>query len=187
MKSVIDSWDAVEAPAAPPLQPVQLDPRTSALLVLDLQNGNCNSERMPRCVDTLAGIGEFIGRARSQKILIVYSLTSKATPADIRPEVVPLPEEPIVRSGVDKFYNTDLADILQQAGCQTVVMVGTAAEGAILHTAAGAALRGYNLVVPVDGLSSSNLYAEQYTAWHLVNAPGTKKRTTLSRMDSISF
>jgi len=187
MNTVIDMWDAVEAPPAPTLRPVHLDPKTSALLVLDLQNGNCNSERRPRCVDSLAAIREFISRARSKSIPVVYSLTSKATADDIRPEVAPLPAEPIVKSSVDKFYNTELGEILQKAGVETVVIVGTAAEGAVLHTATGAALRGYNVVVPIDGLSSSNVYAEQYTAWHLVNAPGTKKRTTLTRMESISL
>ena len=187
MNTVIDMWDDVAPPPAPELRPVHLDPKSSALLVLDLQNGNCNSERRPRCVDSLTGIQELIGRARSKSMPVVYSLTSKATVGDIRQEVVPLPEEPVVKSSVDKFYNTELGEILQKAGVTTVVLIGTAAEGAILHTATGAVLRGYNVVVPVDGLSSSNVYAEQYTAWHLVNAPGTKKRTTLTRMETISL
>lgn len=187
MNTVIDIWDGIEPPPAPRLRPVQVDPKSSALLVLDLQNGNCNSERRPRCVDCLTGIREFIKTARSKSMLVIFSLTSKATTEDIRQEVVPLPEEPIVKSGVDKFYNTELEEILQRAGVKTVVLIGTAAEGAILHTATGATLRGYNVVVPVDGFSSSHVYAEQYTAWHLVNAPGTKKRTTLTRMDIFSF
>ena len=187
MNTVIDIWDDIEPPPAPQLQPVEIDPKSSALLVLDIQNGNCNSERRPRCVVCLTGIREFISRARSKSMTVIYSLTSKATADDIRKEVVSLSEEPIVKSSVDKFYNTELGDILQKAGVTTVVLIGTAAEGAILHTATGAALRGYNVVVPVDGFSSSNVYAEQYTAWHLVNAPGTKKRTTLTRMGIISF
>lgn len=187
MNALLDIWDDVEAPPAPQLQPVGIDPKTSALLVLDLQNNNCNLERRPRCVDSLKGIQELIGRVRSENMLVVYSLTSKATTDDIRQEVLPLPGEPIVKSSVDKFFGTELAEILQEAGIETVILVGTAAEGAILHTAAGAALRGYNVVVPIDGFSSSNVYAEQYTAWHLVKAPGLKKRTTLTRMDLISF
>ncbi len=187
MKTVIDIWDDVEPPPAPPLQPVQLDPQSSALLVLDLQNGNCNADRRPRCVDSLAGIQAFISRARSNKMPVIYSLTSKATADDIRKEVLPQPGEPIVKSSVDKFYNTELGEILNNAGATTVVLIGTAAEGAVVHTAAGAALRGYDVVVPVDGFSSSSVYAEQYTAWHLVNAPGLKKHTTLTRMDLISF
>ena len=187
MNTVIDIWNDIEPPSAPQLQPVEINPKSSALLVLDLQNGNCNLERRPRCVNSLTGIQELIGRARSKNIPVVYSLTSKATANDIRKEVLPLPKEPIVKSSVDKFYGTELEGILQEAGVGTVVMVGTAAEGAILHTATGAALRGYNVVVPVDGFSSSNVYAEQYTAWHLVNAHGPKKRTTLTRMGIISF
>ena len=95
MNTVIDIWDEVAPPPAPQIRPVDLDPKSSALLVLDLQNGNCNSERRPRCVD--------------------------------------------------KFYGTELAEILQEAGVETVFLVGTAAEGAILNTATGAALRGYNV------------------------------------------
>ena len=187
MKTVIDLWDGVEPPPVPTLQPVELDPQSSALLVLDLQNGNCNAERRPRCVDSLAGIRAFISRARSHKMPVIYSLTSKATTDDIRAEVLPQPEEPIVKSSVDKFYHTELEQILKKYNATTVVLIGTAAEGAVVHTAAGAALRGYNVVVPVDGFSSSSVYAEQYTAWHLVNAPGIKKRTTLIRMDLISL
>ena len=187
MKTVIDLWEEIEPPPAPTLQPVQLDPRSSALLVLDLQIGNCDSERRPRCVDSLAGIRAFISKARSHKMPVIYSLTSKATAHDIREEVFPQPDEPIVKSSVDKFYHTELEQILKKYNATTVVLIGTAAEGAVVHTAAGAALRGYNVVVPVDGFSSSSVYAEQYTAWHLVNAPGIKKRTTLTRMDLISL
>lgn len=187
MNTVIDIWDDIEPPPAPLLRPVQIDPKSCALLVLDLQNDNCNSERRPRCIACLMDIRGFISTARSKSMLVIFSLTSKATADDIRQEVIPLPGEPIVKSGVDKFYNTELEEILKKAGVKTVVLVGTAAEGAILHTATGATLRGYNVVVPIDGFSSSNIYAEQYTAWHLVNAPGTKKRSTLTRMDIISF
>lgn len=187
MKTVIDLWDDIEPPPAPLLRPVQVDPKSSAILVLDLQNTNCNSEKRPRCVDCLTGIRKFISKARSKSLPVIYSVTSKATASDIRKEVVPLPEEPIVKSGVDKFYNTELEEILQKAGATTVVLIGTAAEGAILHTATGAALRGFNVVVPVDGFSSSIVYAEQYTVWHLLNAPGTKNRTTLTRMDMIAI
>ena len=187
MKTVVDLWDDIEPPPAPSLQPVQLDPQSSALLVLDLQIGNCNSERRPRGVESLAGIIEFISRARSHKMPVIYSLTSKATAVDIREEVLPQPDEPIVKSSVDKFYHTELEEILKKCNATTVVLVGTAAEGAIVHNAAGAALRGVNAVVPVDGISSSSIYAEQYTAWHLVNAPGIKKRTILTRIDHISF
>jgi hypothetical protein len=32
-------------------------------------------------------------------------------------------------------------------------------------------------------MSAREAYAEQYTAWHLANGPGTRRRTTLTSMD----
>ena len=187
MNDIIKVWKSIEPPPAPKLWPITIDPKSTALLVLDLQNNNCNSERRPRCVACLTKIREFIFKARSKQIQVVYSLTSKGKVDDIRTEVAPLNEEPNVKSGVDKFFGTSLETILRDSGVLTVIMVGTAAEGAILHTAAGAALRGFKVVIPVDGISSSIPYAEQYTAWHLVNSPGTKKHTNLTRLDMISI
>jgi nicotinamidase-related amidase len=55
-----------------------------------------------------------------------------------------------------------------------VIIAGTTAEGAVLHTATGAAMRGFKVIVPIDGMSAGTLDAEQYTAWYLVNAPGAR-------------
>lgn len=74
-------------------------------------------------------------------------------------------------SGPDKFLRTDLEKILKERGIRTVITAGSASHGAVLYTASGAALRGLKVVVPVDGTAADNTYAEQYTAWHLVNAP----------------
>ena len=90
-------------------------------------------------------------------------------------------------SGPDKFMNTDLDKILKEKGIKTVIVVGTSGEGAVLNTAAGAALRGYKVIVPVDGVSSTNPYAEQYTAWHLTNAPRIGPQVTLTRIDLVAF
>ncbi|MHC1760106.1 MAG: cysteine hydrolase family protein [Negativicutes bacterium] len=108
-------------------------------------------------------------------------------PEQILPAVAPLQGEPAVSSSVDKFYNTDLEKILKARGIKTVVIVGTAANGAVLHTAVGAAVRGMQVVIPVDGMSSIDPYAEQYTAWHMMNGPGTRNRATLTRFSLISF
>ena len=77
--------------------------------------------------------------------------------------------------------------ILKEKGITTVIVVGTAAEGAVLHTTAGAALRGFKVIVPVDGVSSSSTYAEQYTAWHLANAPRIGAQVTLTKTDLIRY
>lgn len=185
--TIVDLWDQVEEPAAVELKPVTIVPGETAFLVLDIQQGVCNSQRRPRCVESVPKIKIFLEKARANGITIVYSLTSSGTPSDILTDVAPHTNEPIVKSSVDKFYNTELESILQQKGIKTVIIAGTTAEGAVLHTATGAAIRGFQVVVPVDGMSAGTLYAEQYTAWHLVNAPGSRRRTTLTSFHLIGF
>ena len=185
--TIVDDWASVKAPPAVELKAVTVNVKETAFLILDIEERACNAKRRPRCVASVPRIEQFLKRARAKGMPVVYSLTSKGTRASIWPEVAPQGEEPIVKSSVDKFFKTDLGKILQDKGIKTVIIVGTTAEGAVLHTATGAALRGLQVIVPVDGMSAGTLYAEQYTAWHLVNAPGSRRRTTLTRFDMIQF
>ena len=66
-------------------------------------------------------------------------------------------------------------------------MTGTAAEGAVLNTASDAALHGMSVVIPVDGMSSSELYAEQYVAWHMTHAPWIAQKTVLTTLEELKF
>jgi nicotinamidase-related amidase len=185
--TIISEWDTVKIPTAPELKPVTVDPATTALLILDIQNQNCNLERRPRCVRSVPKIKSLLEKARSAGVPVVYSLTRNAQPSDIRKEVTPRKDESVVASSVDKFYKTDLEKILKEKNIKTVIITGTSAHGAVLHTATGAAMHGFTVIVPVDGLSASEPYAEQYTCWHLANAPGTRRSTTLTRTDLITI
>lgn len=184
---VMDAWRSIQAPPPPELKQVKVDPATTALLILDIESRTTNMERRPRAVASVPRIWVLLQAARSKGLSVVYSLTSQGTPETILPEVAPRQGEPVVRSSVDKFYQTDLEEILKEKGIKTVIVVGTAAEGAVLHTATAAAMRGFEVIVPVDGMSSSALYAEQYVCWHLVNAPGTRKRATLTKIEMIDI
>ena len=185
--SIVDEWSDVKAPPPPELEAVTVDPRVTALLILDIQNQNCSAAKRPRCVATLPGIRRLLSEARSKGMTIVYSLTRNADRTDIREESAPLDDEPVVKSGVDKFFRTDLGEILKAKGVEKVIIVGTSAHGAVLHTAVGAALRGLKVILPVDGMSADTPYAEQYTAWHLANGPGSRNQTTLTRISTIEF
>ena len=68
-----------------------------------------------------------------------------------------------------------------------MIIVGTAAHGAVLYTGSQAAYRGLRVIVPVDGMSSENTYFEQYTAYHMANAPGVGQQVTLTKFDMIQF
>jgi nicotinamidase-related amidase len=185
--TVIDDWSRIQAPPAPTLAPVAVDPKTTALLVLDIVRQGCNAEHRPRCLDTLPAVHELLGRARAAGVMVGYSLVRKSVAADILPPVAPLGGEPVVTSGTDKFLGTDLDATLKARGIKTVIVLGVVAQGAVLMTATEAALRGYRVVVPVDGVSSDTIYAEQFTAWNLVNAPVIAGHVALTRSDMIGF
>ena len=184
-QTIVDEWATVKAPKPPELKPVTLDPKTTALFVLDFVKQTCNSERRPRCLTSVPKVQSLLKLARSKGMTVVHSITSASTPADIDKELTPLEGELIVKAPADKFFKTDLEKILNEKGVKEVVVVGTAAQGAVLNTASQAAFRGLKVIIPVDGMSAENTYFEQYTAYHLANAPGVGQQVTLTKIDMI--
>jgi len=186
-QTVVDEWASVQAPPAPAVKPVSADPRTTALLMLDFNKQTCNAERRPRCIASIPRVKRLLSLARAKGAAVVYSLSPGAQAADIAPELAPQKDEPVVASGPDKFLGTDLEKLLKERSIQTVIVAGTAAHGAVLHTASGAALRGLKVIVLVDGISAETLYPEQYAVWHLLNAPRIGAQVTISRTDMVAF
>jgi len=186
-QTVIDAWDTVKAPPAPELKPVTADPKTTALLLLDFNKQTCSAERRPRCIATIPNVKKLLSEARAKGVAVIYSLSAGAAVSDIAQELAALPGDPVVTSGPDKFLGTDLEKHLKDRKITTVIVAGTAAHGAVLYTASGAALRGMRVIVPADGISAETLYPEQYVLWNLANAPRISTQMTLSRTDLIKF
>ena len=184
-QSIDQLWDQVAPPPVPELQEVMLNPEDTVLLVLDLEELTCNPERRPRCVQGLYNTAYLIAQARKAGMPVVHSQTPKKTP--FLPDVAPLPDEPVVASSVDKFWNTDLDDILQSLGVKAVIVTGTAAHGAVLHTATAAGFRGYRVILPVDCLSAADLYTEQASVQLLLTGPATRSSIVLTRSDMVTF
>jgi nicotinamidase-related amidase len=183
--SVTDEWANVKVPAAPTLKPVTVDRQTTALLMLDFMNQNCG--KRPRCVAQIPAMKKLVEAARAAKVLVVYSLIANTTTADVIKDVAPQAGEPHVLSGPDKFFKTDLEKILADKGIKTVIVVGTAANGAVMFTANSAALRGLNVIVPVDGLSAVDPFVELFTVVHMATGPAIAAKATLTRSDMIKF
>jgi nicotinamidase-related amidase len=186
-QTIIDEWDMVKTPPPPELKPVTVDPQTTALLLLDFNRQTCNAERRPRCVASIPRVKKLLAEARAKGGSVIYSLSAGATTSDIAQDLSPREGEPAVTSGPDKFLGTDLEKILKEKNIKTVIVAGTAAHGAVLYTASGAALRGMRVIVPVDGISAESLYPEQYTAWNLANAPRVSNQVTLTTTDRIKY
>jgi hypothetical protein len=184
--NVVDEWASVKAPAAPTLKPVTVDRKTTALLLLDFINPNCTNR--PRCMENVSAMKRLLTEARAKGMLVAYSLSGQAAPSSILPDLAPQSGEPVVKSGADKFYNSDLEKTLKDRGVQTVIVTGTAAHGAALYTASGAAMRGFNVIAPVDGMTAENPYLEQVSISVLINGVGgIAQKVTLTRSDMIKF
>jgi len=182
---------SVTVPALPDPAAVSLDASTTAFLALDFTNTGCAN--LPACVATLPAVAAGITAARAAGVIVVYS----TTPTTVLPDVLQLASDPFVMGrGPDKFYNTNLDDILKQNGITAVVIAGTQTNGAVLYTAFAAAERGYTVVVAEDGVSGRGDFATPATEWLLLNSPGTSnpqntplqaKAVTQSRTDLITY
>jgi len=191
--NVIDDWNTIKVPAAPVLKPVSVNISDTALLLLDFNGaqdpskGPCNTKTKPRCIASLPKVEKLLNEARKSGVPVIYSITGGATKGDIASVLAPKEGDPVVQGGANKFINTDLEKILTEKHIETIIVAGTASEGAVLNTAAYAALKGMNVILPVDGMSSADPYAEQYVAWHFANAPGVSAKTVLTTIDQIKF
>jgi nicotinamidase-related amidase len=188
-QNAIDEWGSAKMPAAPALKPAKLDAKETALLVMDFTKQTCSPERRKRCADQVPRVAKFVEEARAKGALIIYSVAvPNSVPADILPALKPAAgEEVLPPLGPDKFNASDLEKTLKAKGIKTVVAMGTQAQTSVLHTGATAALRGFKVIVPVDGMSADDVFPEAYTAWHLATAARISSNVTLTKFDMIGF
>ncbi len=159
---------------------VSLESSRTALIVVDMQNDFVHPKGrlfVPKARDTIPAIASLISRARKKKIPIIYTQDWHYTGdpeekvwgahaiagtwgSEIIEELRPLEGDIIVRKpSYDAFYSTPLDHILRNTlKRDTLVVVGTVANICVLHTVAGAAMRWYRTVVPLDGISALNDY-----------------------------
>ena len=187
---IVADWSHVAIPSPPDLAPVSVDAGRSALLIFDMLAVNCVADKRPACVRSVPHVRHLLDMARAKHMLVIYSagLATSPVPPDPVAALAPQPGDPMVRASVDKFVGSNLEQILRDHHIDTVIVTGTSAEGAVLYAASGAALRGMRAVVPVDGMSAVQPFAELYTAWHLKNAPAAlSSHVVLTRSDLISI
>lgn len=188
-QTVIDEWATATLPPPPALKPATIHPAETALLVMDFTRQTCSAERRPRCAASVPKVQKLVAEARARGALVIYSVAVPGSVAtDILKDLTPAAGELVLPPlGPDKFINSDLEKILKDKGIKTVVALGTQSQTSVLHTGAAAALRGFNVVVPVDGMSSDTVFPELYTAWHLSTAARISARVTLTRLDMIGY
>ena len=187
---IINEWATVQLPPVPELKPVTVDPRTTALLVLDMMKGNCGAR--PRCLASLPNFRKLLEAARAHDMMVVFNLTGAGKIEDlVDPSLAPRAGEFMVKGsgGADKFVNSNLDAGLKEKGIKTVIVTGTSAQGAVGGTTNGAAQRGYKAVVPVDCMSGEEAFNELYAIWHIYKGGPVNltSNATVTRSDLISF
>jgi len=186
---ITKEWATVKPPPVPELKPVTVEPKTTALLVLDLMKTNCGAR--PRCLATVPNVKKLLDTARANDMMVFYTLVGASpTPENmVEAALAPRAGEWVAQGGPDKFLGSDLEKRLKDKGIKTVIVTGTSAQGAVVGTGSGSAQRGYKVVVPVDAMSSEDPYNEQYAAWHLYKGgpAGVLANITLTRSDLIKF
>ena len=196
-ETIIDEWANIKVPPPPELKSVTLDPKTTAILVIDIIKQTCNEQRRPRCVAAIPKIEKLLAAARASGVTVIYSLFPSPSPAtfpnpvisDYVPALAPKGNEPVVTAFVDKFMlgdkDTGLQKILKDKAITTLVPVGVTSHNGVLFTSVSAALRGFNVVVPVDGMAGNNAYEDQAAAYTLTSSIVYK--VTLTSVDIIKF
>src|SRR5579872_5089773 len=118
----------VQMPAPPDPARVTLDPKTTALLVLDYVEDICNSQ--PKCKGgMLPAVTPFMAKARQAGLVIAYG-TRAQNMTKWLPEVAPKPGDiKVINTGQDRFFGTDLDKELKAKGIKNIIMVGWKISG----------------------------------------------------------
>lgn len=184
----------LQMPQPPEPVRVSLDPATTALLIFDVIEHI--RERQPKIRDRMVpAIAALLARARKAGDTVTYG-TRAANMQTWLPEVAPAPGDiRIENHAQDRFYNTDLDKAPKAKGIATLILTGWKISGSVTYTSVGATLRGYTVVIPLDGTSDATDYEfaigqhqilNQNSA-NAANEPLKPKASTLSRTDLIVF
>ncbi len=165
----------VEAPAYELQADVVVDPRQTALIVVDMQNDFVKPGGalvVPTAAATIPAVGRLLALARAAGMRVFFTQDTHQEgdiefpiwgPHVLRgtwgwqivEELAPRPGERVLEKlRYDGFFGTPLDHELRLAGVHSVIVCGTVANICVLHTAGSAALRGYRVILPVDAVSA---------------------------------
>ncbi len=165
----------LEVPAYEMQDEVRVNPTRTALVVVDMQNDfvtEGGSLVVPDAESTIPAIGTLLELARAYGMRVVFTQDShrdgdpewRIWPEHAREDswgwqiveaLAPREDETVIRKvRYDGFYGTSLDHLLRLWGVSTLVICGTVANICVHYTAASAALRWYDVVIPRDAVSA---------------------------------
>jgi nicotinamidase-related amidase len=138
------------------------DRPNTALLVVDVQNGVVEGAHDRETV--VANVGSLVGKARQQKIPVVWvqhsddGLVRGGDSWQIVPELSPDAAEPLVdKIYGDSFEDTTLEAVLSDLGVGRLFVVGAQSDVCIRSTIHGALVRGYDTTLVSDAHTTEDL------------------------------
>ncbi len=184
----------LQMPVPPEPARVTLDPKTTALIVLDYVEEICAAQVKCR-TQMLPAMTPFMQRVRRTGLTVVYG-TREPNMAHWLKEVAPAASDiKIINAAQDRFYNTDLDRQLKAKGIKTLIMVGWKISGSVTYTSVGAMARDYTVVIPMDTTAAASDYEQTIGFYNVLNSgnanlpnqPLKPNSVTLTRTDLIMF
>ncbi|MEL9991143.1 MAG: isochorismatase family cysteine hydrolase [Thermoproteus sp.] len=195
----------VSVPRIPVVDKVSLPAKKTAVLVIDMQNDFAHPNGKlfgPAAREIIPKITGLLERARRSGVKVVYTQDTHYPDDPVEfpiwgPHVVKgtwgwqivdelKPKEGdlvVEKMRYDPFFGTPLDHILRMYGIQHLVVVGTVANICVLHAVAGARLRLYDVVVPVDAIAALNEF--DYAA--ALRQMDFLYKATLTTTDGVAF
>ena len=184
----------VQMPATPEPARVTLDPKTTALMVLDYVEDICNNQVSCK-TKMLPAMTPFMDRVRKAGLTVAYGTRAPNQTKWLK-EVAPTPGDiRVTNTAQDRFYGTDLDKELKAKGIKTLIMVGWKISGSVTYTSVGAMAHDYTVVVPIDTTSAGSDYETTIGFYNVLNSgnanlanqPLKPSAVTLTRTDMITF
>jgi maleamate amidohydrolase len=159
-----------------------------AIVVVDLSLGFTDPESPLACEleEVVAAVARLLEAARRAGLPVVYTTVSydeegrrraatflRKVPAleslaagspwtEIDPRLAPEPGEPVLtKLHASAFFETDLARLLEEADCDSVIVAGASTSGCVRSTAVDALQHGYPTVVPREAVGDRNPAAHE--------------------------
>jgi len=173
---------------------MELDPDSTAVVVVDMQNGFCHPEGSlfaPASEDALDPVTDLVARARAAGASVVYTrdvhppeqfdgnhyydeferwgehVVEGSWDADLHDDLdVREADHVVEKHTYDAFHETELAGHLDAHGITDLVFCGTLANVCVLHTAASAGLRDYRPILVADAVGFIEAEHREYALDH---------------------
>ena len=151
---------------------------STVVMVVDMQNDFVNEDGKLYVGDSvrkiIPNIQRTLAKAREKNVPVVYTQDwhGKDDPefkvwpphciegtlgAEIVQSLKPASGDFLVKKkSYDPWFETELEELLRRLKVKTMVVTGTVSNICVLHAVSGAALRGYEAVVPMDSIAALN-------------------------------